>query len=130
MTLDLAKSRRLDALNKRSEDRVLVKPSAHHSQVRLPDDGTVAAYLIDALARGCEAQQLAAETGWSQSTVIVNLYKVAKKCGVGIKRRNEILQLMMPQGSTKIYPQAKVVSGSATLRRMAEEVVLTPSRTH
>jgi hypothetical protein len=126
MTLHLARSRRLQALNGRSNDRVLVKPSVHHSQVRLPDEGTVAAYLIDMLSRGCTAEQLELETGWSKSTVIVNLYKVAKKSGVGIRRRGETMHLLLPQGSGHIYPRAKVVANDSTLRSKAAEVVITP----
>lgn len=127
MTLDLAKQRRLQALNERSEERILVKPAVHHSQVALPEEGTVAAYLIDALARGCDVAQLEAETGWSRSTVIVNLYKIAKKTGVGIRRRGEAMHLILPQGAGRIYPRAKVVASGSTVRSMAAEVVLSPS---
>lgn len=127
MTLDLAKSRRLQALNHKAADRVLVKPAAHHSQVRLPDEGTVAAYLVEALRQGCTADQLEAETGWSKSTVIVNLYKVAKKSGIGIRRRDDVMRIVLPEGSGHMYPRAKVVANDSTLRSMAAEVVLTPA---
>lgn len=116
MTLQMAKSRRLEALNKRSSDRILVKPAEHHSQIKLPDEGTVAAYLIDALNRGCDVTQLETETGWSKSTVVVNLYKVAKKCGVGIRRREDNLYIVMPAGAKRVYPQARVVANDSTAR--------------
>lgn len=126
MTLHLARSRRLQALRSRSADKVLVKPSEHHSQVRLPDEGTVAAYLVDALGHGCTTEQLEAETGWSKSSVIVNLYKVAKKSGVGIRRSGETMHLMLPQGSGHIYPRPKIVAHDSTVRSKAAEVVITP----
>jgi hypothetical protein len=126
MTLHLAKTRRLQALNQRADNRILVKPAIHHSQVRLPDEGTVAAYLIDSLGRGVTVEQLEAETGWSKSTVIVNLYKVAKKSGVGIRRREDRMHLVLPEGSGHIYPRARVVANGSTVRAMAGEVVLTP----
>ncbi len=126
MTLEEAKNRRLQALNKRSADRVLVSPARHHSQVCLPDEGTVADYLIDALGYGCTAEQLVDETGWSRSTVMVNLYKVAKKTGVGIRRRADMLHLLLPEGSGHIYPRAKVVATGSTVRSMAAEVVIVP----
>ena len=127
MTMDLARTRRLQALNKKSADRILVKPAAHYSQVRLPDEGTVADYLIDALGHGCTAEQLEAETGWSKSTVVVNLYKVAKKSGVGIRRREDMMHLVLPEKSGHIYPRPKIVATGSTVRSMAEEVVITPS---
>jgi hypothetical protein len=126
MTLQMAKSRRLRALRQKHEERILVKPAAHHSQVRLPDEGTVAAYLIDSLGHGCNPDQLGVETGWSKSTVVVNLYKVAKKSGVGIRRRGETLHLILPEGSRHIYPRPRVVASGHTVRSMASEVVITP----
>lgn len=127
MTLQLARTRRLEALNRTKADRMLVKPADHHSQVKLPDEGTVAAYLIDALGHGCNADQLESETGWSKSTVIVNLYKVAKKSGVGIRRRADTLHLVLPQGSGHIYPRPRVVATGSTARSMGTNPIITPS---
>ncbi len=124
MTLQMAKDRRVRALSDCRTDRMLVKPAAHHSQVQLPNDGTAAAYLIDALVRGCQADQLALETGWSKSNVMVNLYKVAKKCGVGIRRSNDTMHIVLPEGSSRIYPRAKVVATESTMRSMAADVVI------
>lgn len=105
---------------------MLVKPAAHHSQVDLPIEGTVAAYLIDALGHGCQADQLAVETGWSKSMVIVNLYKVAKKSGVGIRRRNDTMHLVLPKGAGHIYPRPKVVATESTVQPMGAEMVPPP----
>lgn len=126
MTLQEAKNRRLQALQKRSADRILVKPAAHHEQVQMPGAGTVAEYLIDALRHGCTSEQLEAETGWSRSTLMVNLYKVAKKTGVGIRRRSNMMYLDVPKGSAHKYPRPKIVATSSTVRSMAEEVVILP----
>lgn len=126
MTLQEAKSRRLKALHQRSSDRILVKPAAHHAQVQMPAKGTVAEYLIDALRHGCTADQLVMETGWSRSTLMVNLYKVAKRTGVGIRRNAETMHLVLPQGSVHKFPDAKVVATGSTVRAMAGEVVILP----
>ena len=127
MTMQIAKARRLEALNKRNDDRILVEPVAHHTQITLPGQGTVAGYLIDALRHGADFAQLSEETGWSKSTLLVNLYKVAKKTGVGIRRRQDTLQLMLPSGPEHIFPGPKVVNPSDTLNEQAEEVLDTPS---
>lgn len=124
MSLQMAKQRRLAALNSRTDERVLVKPALHGSQVNLPDEGTVADFLIDSLIHGCTADQLVRETGWSKQTVMVNLYKVAKKSGVGIRRRGETLNILMPQGTKNMYPRAKVVASESTVRSMAADVVI------
>ena len=110
MTLQLARTRRLDALNNRFTDRMIVDPADHSSQVKLPAQDTVAGYLIEALGHGCQLEQLEAETGWSKSNVLINLYKVAKKSGVGIRRSGSKLHLVLPEGSSHIYPRPKVVS--------------------
>jgi len=127
MTLQEAKNRRLQALRKRNTDRILVKPAAHHGQVVLPGEGTVAEYLIDALRHGCTADQLEAETGWSRSTLMINLYKVAKRTGVGIRRRADMMHIIMPKGSVHIFPGPKTVASGSTVRSMAGEVVILPS---
>ncbi|MGA9254050.1 MAG: hypothetical protein WBV71_16565 [Roseobacter sp.] len=126
MTLQEAKNRRLQALKERNTDRVLVKPAAHHDQVQMPGAGTVAEYLIDALRHGCTTDQLEAETGWSRSTLMINLYKVAKRTGVGIRRSADMMYLIMPQGSVHKFPGPKVVASGSTVRSMAGEVVILP----
>ena len=61
-----------------------------------------------------------------RSTVVVNMYKVAKKSGVGIRRRDDTMFLMLPAGSGHIYPRPRVVANDSTLRSKAAEVVITP----
>ncbi|MEM6889233.1 MAG: hypothetical protein AAF636_13955 [Pseudomonadota bacterium] len=113
--MDLAKKRRLDALNNRSDNRILVRPAAHHSQIRLPKKGTAADYLIEALSRGADVSELADSTGWSKYTVVVNLYKVAKKTGIGIRRRQATLHLMMPRGFEQAHAVPEVGLQDAVL---------------
>ncbi len=110
MIIDLAKSRRLAALQGREADRVLVMPARHDSDLRLPDEGTAADYLISALGAGVTVEQIMLETGWSKPTVMINLYKVAKKTGIGIRRRSERLHLMLPENSTTTYRRQKDVT--------------------
>lgn len=109
MTLELARSGRIAALAHLNSDRILVKPARHKADVALPEDGTVAAYLIDALGQGSSVEQIVAETGWTKSMVIVNLYKVAKKSGVGIRRRDEVMHLLVPKGAENVYPRKQAV---------------------
>lgn len=124
MTLNLAKARRLEALDNRNVDRILVKPAAHHSQVKMPDEGTVADYLIEALRHGTDLGELASETGWSKSTVLVNLYTVAKKTGVGIRRREDVLRMVLPKGCEQDYINPKVVNMPSRIQDIAAEVVI------
>lgn len=127
MTIQLAKRRRLEALTKCRNDRMLVKPAEHASHVKLPDEGTVADYLLEALGHGCQVEQLSQETGWSKSTVLVNLYKVAKKSGIGIRRRSETLHLVLPQGAKHMYPRPRVVATESTNRRAGKFTIVTPA---
>ncbi|WP_227269016.1 hypothetical protein [Roseobacter weihaiensis] len=89
----------------------------------------MAAYLIDALWRGCRIDSLETETGWSKPTVLVNLYKVAKKTGVGIRRKADTLHLILPQGSGHTRPRSKGVGKGSDIRSMAAEVVIIASDT-
>ena len=66
------------------------------------------------------------EPGDRTYTVMINLYKVAKKSGVGIRRNAEMLHLILPQGAGRLYPRAKVVASGSTVRSMAAEVVIVP----
>ena len=111
----MAKKRRIEALNKTSKDRILVRPTTHPSNLRLPQEGTVADYLLEALGQGCKVENLEHETGWSRSTVLTNLYKVAKKSGVGIRRRSNALHLMLPDGAKHVYPRPRIVASGSTV---------------
>ena len=124
MTINLAKAHKLEAFNTKNADRILVKPASHYSQVKMPDEGTVAEYLIEALLYGADLGELASETGWSRSTVLVNLYKVAKKTGVGIRRREDVLRIILPKGSQQAEFKRKIVSLRFKIRDMAAEVVI------
>lgn len=103
MNLEQAKARRLKALSKCNADRLLVSPTAHASGLCLPTHNTAAAYIIEALGEGLTIEQFAAQTQWSKSRIMANLYKVAKKTGVGIQRRNERLHIVWPEGCNNIY---------------------------
>ena len=110
MDLQSAKNGRLIALQRSNADRVLVAPAKRQIEVRLPEEGTVAAYLLDALGDGLTVDQIAAETERSKSTIMVNLFKVAKKTGVGIRRCNERLHLVLPDGAQDINPRRKDIT--------------------
>lgn len=110
MTLALARNRRIDALSKCKADRILVAPAAHVSQVKLPYEGTVAGWLMETLSCGANVDQLAEQTGWSSSTVLINLYRVAKKSGLGIRREHDTLYMIMPEDFDEIISTAKVVN--------------------
>lgn len=124
MSLHLAKARRLEALKTRNHDRVLVKPAARHSDVKEPDAGTVAYFLFEELRRGTTITQLANETGWSRSTILVNLYKVAKKTGVGLKRHDDELNMILPSGFEQENYGQTVLNMQTSVRSAAAEVVI------
>ncbi|WP_195821163.1 hypothetical protein [Roseobacter sp. MH60115] len=130
MTLERARSGRIAALAHLNSDRILVKPANHKGDVALPEDGTVAAYLIDALGQGSSVEQIVAETGWSKSMVIVNLYKVAKKSGVGIRRRNAVMHLLVPQGAENVYPRKQVVPTAGDGSKRVGKPHTVPFRVH
>ncbi|MEO9652410.1 MAG: hypothetical protein ABJ360_16540 [Roseobacter sp.] len=124
MTLQLAKQRRLEALENVVKDRTLVEPAAHSSQVKVPSEDTVAGYLFEALGRGCSIKQLETETGWSKSNVLVNLYTVAKKSGFGLHRKNGKIYLILPEGTTHVYPQTKFVAWESTARSQPDTTMI------
>ena len=94
-------------------------------RVHLSVSGDITVYEVTyTLNEEGAAEEIEAETGWSKSTVMINLYKVAKKSGVGILRSNDMLHLMMPPGASRDYPRAKVVASNSTVRSMADEVVI------
>ena len=111
MNLEHAKARRLAALSKCNSDRLLVSPVGHVSDLRLPQNETVAAYLIDALGVGCTIEQFAEQTEWSKARIMANLYKVAKKTGIGILRRNDRLHIVWPEGFNETHTPAEDVVG-------------------
>lgn len=110
MNMQIAKMGRMKALEKSNGDRVLVEAAKGRDDLRLPDQGTVAAYLIDAISENASVEQIVAETGWSKSTVMVNLFKVAKRSGVGIRRSNGKLSLILPADARDMYPPQRDVT--------------------
>ena len=124
MAFNSTKAQNIETLNTGNDNVILAKPAAHYSQVKMPDEGTVAEYLIDALFYGADLSELANETGWSKSTVLVNLYKVAKKTGVGIRRREDVLRIILPKGYEQHDIKPKTVSLRFNIRDMAAEVVI------
>ena len=128
MTLQIAKSCRVEALKNCCQDRVLIEPAEHQSQINLPMEGTVADFLLGALAHGANVVQLSAETGWSKATVFSNIYKLSKKTGVGVRRKDNGLYLVLPQGADRIYPRSKVVSEPDTVEIDGAEVVVMPAK--
>ena len=104
MTLNLAKARRLEALDNRNVDRILVKPAAHHSQVKMPDEGTVADYLIEALRHGTDLGELASETGWSKSHCAGQpVYGSQKKPVLGFAVVKMYFRMVLPKGCEQDY---------------------------
>ena len=98
MNLEHARSRRLAALKHCNSDRLLVSPVHHAAEMRLPDEGTVASAILDELSTGLVAEKFATEAGWSRSRTMVNLFKVAKKTGIGIERRHGTMFVVWPDG--------------------------------
>ncbi len=64
----------------------------------MPTDGSVAQLMISALSDGLTVEQFVVETEWSRFRAMVNLFKVAKKTGVGIERRDGKLFAVWPDG--------------------------------
>lgn len=91
------KSRRIAALADRNADRVLVAPRQKASDLCLPNPNTKASQVIDALVDGLTLEQLMAETEWSKHEAMSNLYRIAKKTGLGIHRRAGKLYLDWPE---------------------------------
>ena len=98
MNIEIAKSRRLAALENRNADRLLVSPAGTQSELDMPTEGSIAQVMITTLSGGMTAEQFALEAGWSRSRTMVNLYKVAKKSGIGIERRDGKLFAVWPEG--------------------------------
>ena len=114
MNLQHVKQRRLVALKKCKSDRVLVSPAPHKSDLCMPPAETVASYLIEALRAGFTIEQFTSETGWTKPRIMTNLYKVAKKTGVGIQRRSERLFIVWPEDSNEEHFADIVMDGAGS----------------
>ena len=112
MNLEHAKARRLAALKTCNSDRVLVAPTEDISDLSPPERGTLAAHIIGALDRGCSVEEFMAEHGWSKGRAMANIYRVAKKAGVGIQRSNNKLWLVPPVGYGQRIVESEIISDS------------------
>ena len=96
MTIRIANARRLRALRSLEADKVLIKPARHKSDLVRSKEGTVGAYLFDALAKGPTLEQIQLETMWTKSTAMAYLYRMAKRSGVGILRQSGRYFMILP----------------------------------
>lgn len=101
----IARNRRIAALQNINADRILVEPVTDIDELRLPDENSMAAYIIDALGEGLTLDELAEETEWSKSRIMINIYQIAKKTGVGIQRRGQRLHLALPASVSDLLPE-------------------------
>lgn len=97
MSLQIAKTRRLAALEKCNSDRMLVSPADKEADLKLPEPQTTAADLIDALKKGVTTEELCVEMDWPKARLMTNLYRVAKKTGIGVERRDSQLHIVWPE---------------------------------
>lgn len=124
MTKSLAKALRLERAKNSDDHGVVAQPAILSSQVKAPERGTVADYLFNALLQGASLTQLSSETGWSESTVLVNLRIVAKKTGIGIYRREDRLSLILPKGRDTLDGNAEALTIHRNINAKAAEVVI------
>lgn len=81
------------------EDRVLVEPTTDLSNVRPIREGTKRHAMVQALLKGCTLDQLAEATGWKRDVAGAAIYTDLKAAGLGVRRENGLLILMLPKGS-------------------------------
>lgn len=84
------------------EDRVLVAPTTDLSNVRPIREGTKRHAMVQALLKGCTLDQLAEATGWRRDVASSALYVDLKAAGLGVRRENGILHLILPEGSNVV----------------------------
>lgn len=84
------------------EDRVLVEPTTDLSNVRPIREGTKRHAMVQALLKGCTLDQLAEATGWRRDVASAALYVDLKAAGLGVRRENGILHLILPEGSNVV----------------------------
>lgn len=84
------------------EDRVLVEPTTDLSNVRPIREGTKRHAMIQALLKGCTLDQLAEATGWKRDVAGAAIYTDLKAAGLGVRRENGLLILMLPNGSNVV----------------------------
>lgn len=84
------------------EDRVLVEPTSDLSNVRPIREGTKRHAMVQALLKGCTLDQLATATGWKRDVASAAIYTDLKAAGLGVRRENGLLILMLPNGSNVV----------------------------
>lgn len=84
------------------EDRVLVAPTTDLSNVRPIREGTKRHAMVQALLKGCTLDQLAEATGWKRDVASAAIYTDLKAAGLGVRRENGVLHLMLPKGSNVV----------------------------
>lgn len=85
-----------------AEDRVLVEPTTDLSNVRPIREGTKRHAMVQALLKGCTLDQLAEATGWKRDVAGAAIYTDLKAAGLGVRRENGLLILMLPNGSNVV----------------------------
>ena len=88
------------------EDRVLVEPTSDPANLRPIREGTKRHAMVQALLKGCTLDQLATATGWKRDVASAAIYTDLKAAGLGVRRENGVLHLMLPTGS-KVVPLRK-----------------------
>ena len=83
-------------------DRVLVEPTTDLSNVRPIREGTKRHAMVEALLKGCTLDQLAEATGWKRDVAGAAIYTDLKAAGLGVRRENGLLILMLPNGSNVV----------------------------
>ncbi|WP_116131820.1 hypothetical protein [Tropicimonas sp. IMCC34043] len=96
--VDMPKIRKVRAL----ADRVLVEPTTDLSNVRPIREGTKRHAMVQALLNGCTLDQLATATGWKRDVASAAIYTDLKAAGLGVRRENGVLHLMLPKGSNVV----------------------------
>lgn len=84
------------------EDRVLVAPTSDLSNIRPIREGTKRHAIVQALLKGCTLTELAEVLGWRRDVASSALYTDLKAAGLGVRRENGILFLMLPEGSNVV----------------------------
>ncbi|PIV78574.1 MAG: hypothetical protein COW54_08635 [Rhodobacteraceae bacterium CG17_big_fil_post_rev_8_21_14_2_50_63_15] len=84
------------------EDRVLVEPTSDLSNVRPIREGTKRHAMVQALLSGCTLDELATATGWKRDVASAAIYTDLRAAGLGVRRENGVLHLMLPKGSNVV----------------------------
>lgn len=102
--LEEAKKSNVVALPKKARlaDRVIVEPTTDLSNVKPIREGTKRHAMVKALLKGCTLDELAEATGWSRNVASAAVYTDLKAAGLGVRREDGILTLILPKGSNVV----------------------------